>query len=77
MLFLCLVAYGGDNSSASDLKQVQAICGSYGAFAALKKDGTVESWGDKGYKKHTMIVILEQLTLPLLSTLLLLRLQLH
>lgn len=49
-VFLCLVDRGGDNSSASKLKQVQAICGSSGAFAALKMDGTVESWGDEGHK---------------------------
>ena len=51
-----IVDYGGDSSAvASELKQVQAICGSAGAFAALKKDGTVASWGSKGH--HTLVVI--------------------
>jgi len=41
----------GDNSSiVSELKHVESICGTRGAFAALKKDGTVATWGDKGQK---------------------------
>lgn len=26
--------------------QVSVICGTYGSFAAVKKDGTVVTWGD-------------------------------
>lgn len=30
---------------------MEGICGSGGAFAALKKDGTVATWGHKGQEK--------------------------
>jgi len=38
--------YGGDSSKVStELKHVEAICATMGAFAALRKDGTVVTWG--------------------------------
>jgi len=43
---------GGDSSKvAAELKQVEGICGSQYAFAALKKDGSVTAWGQKGSHK--------------------------
>ena len=51
MIFLFLLDFGVDRLEVvSELKQVEAICASSGAFAALKRDGTVTTWGDKGQR---------------------------
>lgn len=46
------LAYGGNGLSG--LQQVVGICGSYAAFAALKSDGTVATWGSKGRERPEM-----------------------
>ena len=44
-------AYGGKSSGVQDqLKNVQQICGTRGAFAAILADGSVVTWG------HPMVV---------------------
>ena len=41
-------AYGGDSSRVQHLlKNVQEICGTEGAFAAILADGNVVTWGDQ------------------------------
>jgi len=43
------VAWGGDSTYvASQLCDVVAVQGSSSAFAALRGDGTVVTWGDRG-----------------------------
>jgi len=45
----CSSGNGGDSSAvAGALTGVRVICGAGQAFAALRTDGTVVSWGDKG-----------------------------
>ena len=40
--------YGGDSSGVQDqLRNVQQICGTGGAFAAILSDGSVVTWGDQ------------------------------
>ena len=42
--------FGGDSSSvAGELKEVEAVRGTCRAFAALRKDGTVVTWGEPGF----------------------------
>lgn len=35
---------------AGELKEVVAICGTFGALAALREDGTVATWGHAGFR---------------------------
>ena len=37
---------GASSRVQADLVGVQQICGSFGAFAALRDDGTVVTWGN-------------------------------
>ena len=40
--------YGGDSSSVQDqLQNVQHICGTHHAFAAILADGSVVTWGNQ------------------------------
>eukprot|EP00439_Symbiodinium_sp_Y106_P052749 s2044_g7.t1 len=45
--------YGGDSTAVQgqleNVKQIQASCGPYGAFAAVLGDGSVVTWGAPGY----------------------------
>ena len=41
--------HGGDATSVADLTNVRTVTSSSGAFAALKNDGTVVSWGGIAY----------------------------
>jgi hypothetical protein len=48
---------GGDSSSVQDqLMNVQQICGTLGAFAAILADGTVVTWGHATYGGDRAIV---------------------
>lgn len=48
-MILLLVSGGDCSAVASELKQVVGLCGSEKAFAALKRDGTVTTWGNKSF----------------------------
>jgi len=68
--FFCCLWFldgGGDSSSvASQLKEIVLVCASRFAFAALRKDGTVVSWGMEG---DVPILSLLSLSLHLASSL--------
>lgn len=54
-LSCCTFFLGGHPGNHRDIREflprsdVQQLCSSHAAFAALKADGTLVAWGDEGY----------------------------
>ena len=59
------VADGGDSSSVQqDLVNVVKIYSTRGAFAALRKDGTVRTWGNPDSTPRSEIALCLNLVIP-------------